>query len=167
MRSYILPLVCVLALAGCDRNKDEKTVTVSGANGGTVTVSGNGTHFTATDANGKQSVEINSGGSSAPPANMPDYVPLYPGSKVTASVVGAGDKGNGGMIVIETNASIADVIAFYKTKTAASGFSETMNMNMSGTTMFTVTSGDKKKTVNVVASTSDGKTHAQITWGTN
>jgi hypothetical protein len=167
MRSYVLPLICIVALAGCGRNTNERTVTVPGSNGGTVTISGNGQHFSATDANGHQSVDINSGGNGAPPANMPSFVPVYPGAKVTASVVGSGDKGNGGMIVIETSASIADVVAFYKQKTAASGFAETMNMNVNGTTMSTQTSADKKKTVSIVASVSNGTTHAQITWGTN
>jgi hypothetical protein len=59
------------------------------------------------------------------------------------------------------------VIAFYKRKTAGSGFTETMNMASAGTTMFTTTSGDKKKTVEVIASTSNGATHAQIVWSGN
>ncbi len=164
MRAYLLPLACVLALASCDRNKQEKTVTVTG-NGGTMTVSGNGEHFSVKDASGKQTVDINANG--VTPTNLPDYVPVYPGAKVQSSVVGAGDKGNGGSIVIQTNASIADVVAFYKQKAAASGFSETMNMASAGTTMFTAASSDKKKTIEVIASTSDGATHAQIVWGGN
>ncbi len=166
MRAYLLPIVCVVALAGCGRNQDQQhNVTVSG-NGGTVSVSGNGEHMTIKDTTGKESVEINSNGGGVP-ANLPDFVPVYPGAKVTSSVVGNGNNGNGGMIIEQTNASISDVIAFYKQKSAASGFVEAMNMNTGGTTMFTATSSDKKKSINVVASTSNGSTQAQITWGTN
>jgi hypothetical protein len=166
MRHYLLPLICVAALTGCGRNRDQQHgVTING-NGGSVTVSGSGEHMTIHDASGKQTVEINSNGGSAP-SNMPDYVAVYPGAKITASVAGAGNNGNGGMMVEQTSASVADVIAFYKQKSAGAGFVEAMNMNTGGTTMFTAQSSDKKKSLSVVASTSNGATQAQVTWGTN
>lgn len=165
MRSYILPLLCVVALAGCDRNKEEKTVTVAGGSGGTMTVSGNGEHFSVKDANGKAVVDVNANGVAA--TNLPAFAPVYPGAKVTANMSGTGNNGTGGTIVLETSASVADVVAFYKQKSAAAGFGETMNMNTGGTTMFTAGSSDKKKTIAVIASTSNGATHAQITWGNN
>ena len=164
MRHYILPLVCAAALAGCDRHTEERTVTIPG-NGGAMTVSGNGQNYTVTDASGKESVTVNSNGVNA--AVLPGFVPMYPGAKIDSSVVGMGDKGTGGTVIIETSAPVGDVIAFYKRKTSGSGFTETMNMASAGTTMFTTTSGDKKKTVEVIASTSNGATHAQIVWSGN
>ena len=166
MRGTISVLACVLAVAGCGRNQDQQhSVTVNGS-GGSMTVSGNGEHFTVKDANGRQTVDVNTEGG-VTPSNLPEFVPIFPGAKVQSSVVGAGNGGNGGTIVIETNASVGDLIAFYKQKTAASGFSETMNMNSGGTTMFTAGSSDKKRTIEVVASTSGGATHAQIIWSGN
>ena len=165
MRRYLLPLVCVAALTGCGRNQDQQHTVAINGNGGSVTVSGSGEHMTIHDANGKQTVEINSNGGSAP-SNMPDFVAVYPGAKITASVAGAGN-GNGGMMVEQTSASIADVVTFYKKKSSDAGFAETMNMTMGGSTMFTATSPDKKKSLSVVASTANGATQAQITWGSN
>lgn len=164
MRAYIVPLVCLVALAGCDRNKD-RTVTVSGSNG-TVTMSGNGEHFTVKDEKGNQTVEVNANGGGVP-SNLPGFVSVYPGASVQSSVVGNGSSGTGGTIVIKTSASIADVIAFYKQKATANGFSETMNMATGGTTMFTAGSKDNKHTIEVIASTSDGATQAQVIWGGN
>ncbi|HEY5047927.1 MAG TPA: hypothetical protein VII49_07920 [Rhizomicrobium sp.] len=161
MRAYLIALACLAMLAGCDRQRQEHTVTIPG-NGGTMTVSGNGQNFTVKDANGNQSVTVNSGGVAA--AVLPGFVSVFPGAKIDSSVVGVGAKGNGGTVILETSASPADVIAYYKQKSSAAGFGETMNMATGGTTMFTASSKDSKKTVEVVASTSNGATHAQVIW---
>lgn len=166
MRAYLLPLACVLVLAGCDRQKNEHTVTISGSNGATVTMSGNNEHFTVKDANGNATVDVNSSGGAAP-SNLPAYVSVYPGAKVQSSVVGSGTTGTGGSIAIQASASIADVLAFYKKQAASAGFAETMNLQTGGTTMFTAASKDSKKSIQVIASSADGGTHAQITWGGN
>jgi hypothetical protein len=164
MRACLLAFACVVALAGCGRNQDQQHTVVINGNGGSMSVSANGGHMTFKDSSGKASMEINTNGGGAP-ANLPDFVAVYPGSKVTTSVVGAGNDGNGGMMVVQTNASVADVIAFYKQKASSAGFSETMNMNMGTETMFSSQSSDKKKSLSVVATTSNGATSAQVTWG--
>ena len=163
MRAYMLPLACVLVLAGCDRQKSEHTVTVAGSNG-TVTMSGDSGHYTVKDANGSQTLEVNASGGGTP-SNLPSYVSVYPGATVQSSVIGAGPQGNGGSIAIQTSASIADVVAYYKKQTASAGFSETMNMQSGATTMFSAASKDSKKSIQIIASASDGGTRAQIIWG--
>lgn len=150
MRVYFLSLACLVSLAGCDRNREEQHVTVSG---GSMSVSGNGAHMSFKDASGQQTVEINSNGGAAP-ANLPSFVTIYPGAKVQSSVTGSSANGNGGTIVIQTSASIPNLIAYYQKKSAAAGFGETMNMATGGTTMFTAGSKDNKRTIEVVASAS-------------
>ncbi|MGD0192546.1 MAG: hypothetical protein ABSD74_17550 [Rhizomicrobium sp.] len=166
MRACLLAFACVVALAGCGRNQDQQhTMTINGNGGGTVTMSGNGQNMTIKSSDGNASLQFNANGGQAP-ANLPSYASVYPGSKITTSMVGSDAHGNGGMMVEQTSASVADVIAFYKQKASASGFAETMNMNVGTETMFSATSGDKKQTLSVVATTQNGSTQAQITWGT-
>lgn len=164
MRANLLLLACVVALAGCDRQKSDHTVTIAGSNG-TVSMTGNGEHFAVKDANGNQTMEVNANGGGVP-SNLPGFVTVYPGAKVQSSVVGNGANSTGGTIVIQSSACIADIIAYYRRRAASAGFSETMNMSTGETTMFTAGSNNKRS-IEVVASTSDGATHAQIIWGGN
>jgi len=159
MRVLILGLAAAGLLAGCDQNKPQVVVS---QNGTTASVSGNGQHITVTDAKTKETVNYSSNGLNG--ASLPAFVPIYPGGKVTTSVVGSGSS-NGGTVVIETQDSPDAVIAFYKQKSAASGFTETANMNMNGMQMFTATADSSKKTLQVMASNQSGKTQAQIIWG--
>ncbi len=160
MRVVILALAIAGVLAGCDQNKQQNVVVSQ--NGTTASVSGNGQHITVTDAKSKETVNFSSNGLNG--ASLPAFVPVYPGGKVTTSVVGTGTS-NGGTIVVETSDSPDAVIAFYKQKSAASGFTQTANMNMNGMLMFTATSNSEKKSLQVMASTQNGKTQAQIVWG--
>jgi hypothetical protein len=160
MRAVIVALAIAAALTGCDQNKQQNMVVSQ--NGTTASVSGNGEHITVTDAKSKETVNYSSNGLNG--ANLPAFVPVYPGGKVTTSVVGSGSS-NGGTIVIETSDSPDAVIAFYKQKSAASGFTQTANMNMNGMQMFTATSDAEKKSLQVMTSAQNGKTQAQIIWG--
>lgn len=160
MRRFILALAVAGALAGCDQNKQQNVVVSQ--NGTTASVSGNGEHITVTDAKGKETVNFSSNGLNG--ATLPAFVPVYPGGKVTTSVVGSGSS-NGGTVVITTSDSPAAVIAFYKQKSAASGFAQTADMNMNGMLMFTATSDAQKKSLEVMTSMQNGKTQAQIIWG--
>jgi hypothetical protein len=164
MRASMLSLAIVLALAGCDQNhseasRDSKTVTIAGGNGGTVTISGNGQHYAMKSSNGNQTVEVNTNGSAS---GLPNFVPVFPGAKVQSSVVGSGGGGNGGSLVIEADAPVGAVIAFYKHKTENEGLGQTMYMQTGGSTLFAAGTG--KKAVQIVASADNGGTRAQITW---
>jgi hypothetical protein len=160
MRALILGIGLTCLLAACDQNKQQGSVVVS--QNGQVSVSANGEHLTVTDAKNKETVNYSSNGLAS--ANLPSFVPLYPGAKVTTSVVGSGTA-NGGTIVFVTSDSPEAVIAYYKQKSAAAGFAQTANMNMGGMTMFTATADAQKKSLQVMASTQNGKTQGQIVWG--
>jgi len=152
----------LIVLSGCDQNKKEdgEKITIRDKDNH-VTVSGNGQHVTVHASDGNAQVDINTNGVNVT-AKLPSFVAIYPGAKVATSAIGTDKDGAGGTLVMETKASPADVMGFYKQKALASGFKETMNMDMSGTLMFTGQSGDD--TIHVLVSKADEGTHAQVTW---
>ncbi len=161
MRISVWPLALLLALAGCgQKHEQSKTVTVNGSNG-SVTISGNGEHYAMKSSNGNETVEVNTSGAVS---GLPGFVPVFPGAKVQSSVIGSGGNGNGGTIVIETSAPIDAVIGFYRRKTQGEGLGQTMFMQTGGSTMFAAGTG--KKTIEVIASTDNGNTRAQVIWST-
>jgi hypothetical protein len=145
-------------VAACGKSDDKVGVTIAG-NGGNATISGNGAHMTMKTDDGKTTVEVNSNGIGN--VAMPDFAPLYPGAKVLSSVTGSGN-GGGAMVIFTAAAAPADIIAFYKQKTAAAGMSETLNAS-EGNAM-TFIAGKDKKTVQVIASKSDSGTQVQLIW---
>ena len=162
MRLVVIGLACAGLLTACGQSKQQKTVYVG--NGGTVSMSGNGTatQITVHDSKTNEQVEYNAGG--AVSANLPPYVSVYPGAKVTASVVGSGSQ-NGGMIALETSASPDTVLAYYKQKTSAAGFSQTTSMVINGTTIYAADADSNKKSFQITVASQQGKTQAQIVWG--
>jgi hypothetical protein len=174
----LLAAAAMLSLSGCDQGKNitikdkNGSVTIS-ANGqhvgvhasdgkdGDVTISGNGGNFTVHTSDGNSTVEVNANGVSAS-SNLPAFVNVYPGAKVVSSVSGGGDHGSGGTVAFETGAAPATVIGFYKQKAAASGFTQNLDANDSGSLIYAATSGDK--TIQVLASKDSTGTHAQVTW---
>ena len=155
----VLAIGAALALAGCGK-KDEKTVYTDGKN--TVSTSESGDHMTITGQNGEK-VEFGSGASAA--AKLPAYAPLYPGATVTSSFTGSGKDGSGGVVAFHTSAAPADVIAFYKDKTAAGGLTQSMNADMNGTLMFAAGKDNDKTSISITATKAAGGTDTTITWG--
>ena len=169
-----------LLLAGCDQNKGanvtiknkDGNVTIS-ANGqhftmqgtdgksGSVIISGHGDHFTMKTSDGKSLVEINANGVKIT-GNLPRFVGIYPGAKVTSSIAGGDSNGAGGTLVMESSAAPADVIAFYRKKSDGAGFRQTLNMDQGGTLVYAAASGEKQ--LQVLAAKTDTGTHAQVTW---
>jgi ABC-type glycerol-3-phosphate transport system substrate-binding protein len=77
----------------------------------------------------------------APPANLPAFAPIYPGAVVTTSVTGNPDEQKG-MVAFTTSDSEDAVIAFYRDKAKAAGLAEQAEMNMSGTRILSMGSGN-------------------------
>ena len=160
MRFGVIALCLAMGVlvAACGKSADKNSVTISG-NGGNVTVSGDSGHMIMKSDDGKTTVEVNSNGIGN--VAMPDFAPLYPGAKVLSSVTGSGN-GGGAMVMFKVAAAPADIIAFYKQKTAAAGMGETLNASEGAGMMF-VASKDKK-TVQVIATKSDSGTQVQVIW---
>jgi hypothetical protein len=118
--------------------------------------------MTITGADGAK-VEIGAGAT----AKMPDYLPLYPGAKVTSSFTGQDKNSAGGVVTFHSDAAGADIIAFYKGKAKAAGMSDTMNMDSGGTMMYVGSNEQAKTHVQVtVTKASDGSgSDASVAWG--
>jgi tripartite-type tricarboxylate transporter receptor subunit TctC len=106
MRTTLALCAAALALAACGRpqtsssNGDRNvTIVVPGANGGSVVV-------------GNQL-----------PANLPAYVKIYPGAKVTASTTSPG----GGVLVLESSAAPETVMDFYKQAATSAGLKSSLD----------------------------------------
>jgi uncharacterized Zn-binding protein involved in type VI secretion len=176
----VLMLGATLALAGCDQKnsanvtiKDKDgSVTIS-ANGqqfamhghdgaqGEVTISGNSGNFTVHAGDGKSVVEVNAAGVNVS-GKLPAFVAIYPGAKVVSTVSGGDGKTGGGTVAFVSNAAPAAVIGFYRQKAASAGFRQNLDANDNGSLLYSATSGNR--TVQVLASSDGGGTHAQITW---
>jgi hypothetical protein len=130
--TFIALLAAGVLLAGCD-NKPNKSVSIKGGDGSSVSFSAgdNGVILHASD--GKSSVDINTAGLGSA-AKLPDFLSLYPGGKVMLSVMGADaansvgakddDTKNGGIVAFRADAAPSAVIAFYKARAEAAGFAE-------------------------------------------
>jgi hypothetical protein len=165
MRICLIALAAAcLVLAGCGKKHEEASrhITISGKDG-KVTISGNGEHFTMKANDGKTTFEINAGGLGAN-VKLPAFLPLYPGAKVQSSLAGIDAKGGGGMIAFETGARPAEVIGFYKQKSAAAGFTESFNMQSGEMMTFASSAKEGKKGMQVVATKTEHGTSVQVTW---
>lgn len=163
MRRIAVFAIAALVLASCGKS-DEKTVVVNDK-GDKLNVSASGNRMSMQSGDGKTSITIDSNGVTGD-LKMPAFVTLFPGAKVTATVNGMGTDSNGGTVTFETSAAAGDVIAFYKKNSESAGLKEKMSMNQGGVSMFTASSDDSKRNLEVVASAgqSASGTHAQVTW---
>jgi len=185
MRSAIIISVfagCAL-LAACDQNSKSNDVTVNGKNGsvsisangqhisinangdknGSFSMSGDNGHFTMHASDGKQTVNINATGGKRD-VNLPDFVTSYPGAQHQSTTIGSSVTGTTGSVSFETSDGPAAVIAWYKQKAGGENLSQTANMNMGPTTLFTASANGGKKALQVIVSPSGDGAHVQVTW---
>jgi hypothetical protein len=153
-----LALCAVLAvgfgLAACGQSD-----TTISAPGGTVSTSSDGSTTTVTGTNGEQA---QFGNGSAAVAQLPDFLPIYPGAKVTTGLTGTNTTTKTGSIAFETSAAVADVIAFYKEKATAQGLPETLSSTDSGVATFMAVKD--QVVIQIIASKGVNATEAQLTW---
>jgi len=159
MRTIIAATIAATAigLVGC--GKSDTKVYSNGKD--SVAVSQSGDHMTVTGSNGEK-VEFGNGVTAT--ANMPSYLPLYPGAKVTASFTGSGKDGSGGVVTFSANAAPADIINFYKPKLTTAGMAQTASMEMGATTTYVAANEASKRSVSVSATKSGDGTTVQLTW---
>lgn len=93
---------------------------------------------------------------------MPEWVPMFADVERAANFGVDTAEGHAVTITITTSASVATVMAFYKTKVEAAGFEVqalTQDRPTTGGTVTGTTAG-QKRAVNVIVSVADGKMHA-------
>jgi tripartite-type tricarboxylate transporter receptor subunit TctC len=148
MRATTAFVATVLMLGACGRpattsSDHNVTIVAPGANGGSVVI-------------GNQA-----------PANLPGFVKIFPGAKVTASTATS----KGGVLVLEVNAPPEAVMDFYKKSAADAGLTSTLDSwSMGGAphtgahfVMFGVQGGAKSLTATVEAK--DGATRVGLMYG--
>jgi hypothetical protein len=146
-----------LGLAACGQSNT--TTTLAQGEAIAKAISKDGALTTITGANG-DAAQFSNGAAVA--AQLPASMPIYPGAKVTTGVSGANAAQKTVSVAFETNASIADVIDFYKKRAAAIGLSDVLSSSESGSTTFMAMKDQRM--LQIIASSGNGSTAAQLTW---
>jgi hypothetical protein len=129
--------------------------------------------ITVNSEEGKASITISSDGKA--PANMPSYIPAYPGAEYQGSFASnvSSDQAKksdmkGGMVSFTTNDAPDKVLAYYKEAFTRGGLKEQASGNMGGMQMLSFTKGDtEQEGAQVMASAAgDGSTQIQIIYST-
>ena len=148
--------VCSLGMVSC--GPSDNTIRTAG---GTVTTSADGSTTTVTGPNG-QVVQFGAGAQVAN-SQLPDFLPLYPGAKVSSSVVSSPDvTTRGGSVAFETTAPISDVVNFYKQKAVAQGLTEALNLSESDG--MTYMASKDKTMIQVIATKGKESTAVVLSW---
>jgi hypothetical protein len=110
-RRRVLALALMTLAAGCDSasptaeaGKRADIVIATAAEGGSVTVDG----------------------------QMPDFAPVFPRARVVSRISGIDGAGAGSVVVMETDAAFADVVAFYDRAAAKARASAAMRVDKEG-----------------------------------
>jgi hypothetical protein len=118
----------------------------------------------AEDENGKHAaVEI--GGS----ANLPSWVPSYPGSNPHAVFSARGESddgaGEGGNFTFTTSDAAARVRSFYEDEARRMGMDVTVKTDTPDATVLVMKDSDDRRTLTVIIGSSGGETTANVTYG--
>jgi len=144
-------------------------LTMTDGKGATVNIGGQGTeggfNATVTDAKGQTSTMHMSAGRTA---NLPDWLPVYPGGSAQGTYDTTTPEGRSAMVVVTTSDTPQAVLDFYRDKLKAAGIEVNIttqegNGGVSGGTVSGNTS-DQKRSALVAVTTSEGKTQATVTF---
>jgi hypothetical protein len=119
-----------------------------------------------------EKVEIRGGGEgdTASLANVPAWVPKYPGAQATATYSAQGKDQDGGTFQLKCSGSIQQVADYYEQQLKTAGMKITKNSMQSGSGSMMMVSGTddaSRRSVMVSVNTSDGGTVAQIVYSVN
>lgn len=129
------------------------------------TSSGKGLNIQATDEKGQKSTTT-FGGAGAP-ANLPSWLPVYPGGTVQGTYDTTNAEGRTAAFTVSTKDDSTKVIDYYESQLKGAGLpAEKSTYTTNGTTGGTVTgkSADGKREASVIVSSSEGNTQAVITF---
>jgi hypothetical protein len=102
-------------------------------------------------------------------AEVPDWVPSYPGAKSEGVFSGQTEEGSSGTVAVETTDSPSKVMAWYRDRLDRDGFEvNTTTFEKNGRSAggsLTAEAKHKHRTVNVVVSVEGGKTKVAVTFG--
>lgn len=124
----VIALVVVAAVANKIFGKSDAERVIESATGGNADVNSNGDVTVKTDQGTFSS-------SDKLPADFPTDVPIYPGSKVQASVAATQTQGGGNYVGLVSTDSADKVASWYKTELAAKGWKVSTSFQGQGGTM--------------------------------
>ena len=137
--AWVLVGSFALALAGCG----------SEASGEFTTESGENAEYTIDNATGETTMTVEGPDGTATlrsgadvAVDLPSGFSLFPGSTVLTNTVVNQPDGKGTMVMFETNAAAADVIAHFRQEAEDAGFDIQIDANMNGSLMI----GGERKT---------------------
>ena len=114
---------------------------------------------------GPEGAQLTFGGEA--PKNLPEWVPIYPGSTVQGAMDVTNPEGRTASFSLTTEDGIDDVIPYYEGALGEAGLKvskTTMESNGEPSAVLTGTSEDEKRTVTAMIGTSEGKTTATISF---
>ncbi len=114
--------------------------------------------LTMTDETGKTVFQAGAGSEE----DLPSWIPVYPGSEVTATYVATADQGSGGSFSLTTSDSVDTVYEHYRSTLESAGF-QIQVTNITGQGKILVAShDDPARQVTLSVAEVDGKTQATI-----
>lgn len=114
---------------------------------------------------GPEGAQLTFGGEA--PKNLPEWVPIYPGSTVQGAMDVTNPEGRTASFSLTTEDGIDDLIPYYEEALKEAGLKvskTTMESNGEPSAILTATSEDDKRTVTVMIGTAEGKTTANISF---
>jgi hypothetical protein len=101
------------------------------------------------------------------PKNLPDWVPVYPGSTVTGAMDATNAEGRTVSFAISTSDAVDTVVEFYEGKLGDAGLKvskNTIDADGKHSAIITATSEDGKRNVSAMIGEQDGKTQGSVTF---
>ncbi len=162
MRTLLTLSAATVLLAACG-GSDEGTIETE--DGETVAYEvdrdGGDTSMRITGEDGQEMV-INSGTSSA--VDLPDGYSLYPGADVVSTTTMNQGDGQGALVIMQSDSTPQDIIAFYRRQAEATGVRIQMEMTTNGSMMIGG-EGEDGQTFSFNASGTEGTTTGQLVVG--
>jgi hypothetical protein len=169
-RIAMRPIIIIAAIAALSACSNEKSTTVTTADGKEVKITADGANsaesgtitFEGKDGEGGKITF----GKDAAKQGLPLGLPVYPGGEVQGAFNGGSQGESGGMATVMTSAAPADVIAFYKAEAEKMGMTVQSTATMSGKNATFAAEGADKSSLMVTATPGEGgKTAAVIIGG--
>lgn len=152
---------CVL-LAACGAEKSG-TITTDDGETAEYSVKQDGGEMTATVETGDGAATVTSGANVK--VDLPDGFTVYPGAKIVTNTVMNGPDGKGAMVIMQSDADPATMIAFYRKAAEAAGYTIGMEMKTETNTMIAGEKKGSKAGFSFSAGAEDGQTNAQLMVG--
>lgn len=109
---------------------------------------------------GENGEEVKFGGNSA--AQMPSWVPVYPGSSPEGTYSIKSNEGSAGNFTFKTSDAPSKVTSYYQDQLRSSGFNVTLVSSGDQSGMLSAEDADKKRSITITTGATDGTTTTSV-----